>query len=118
MQSFEFEKALMQKHYNSDKFLDTQKYPKAKLKGKITNLDQIDFAKDGVYIAIVEGELTIRDVTKPVKEKGTITVKGSSVEVNSKFNITLADYGVNFVDGKPSTNIAKAVEVTVLAEYK
>jgi len=38
MQSFEFPKALMQKHYNSKKFLHTKKYPKAKFKGTITNL--------------------------------------------------------------------------------
>lgn len=118
MQGFEFEKALMQKHFNSDKFLDTQKYPKAKLTGKITNLGQIDFSKDGTYAADVEGDLTIRDVTNPIKEKGTIAVKGGVYEVNSKFNVTLADYKVTFSEGKPSTNIAKTVEVTVQAEYR
>lgn len=118
MQGFEFEKALMQKHFNSDKFLDTQTYPKAKLKGRITNLNAINFDKDGVYQAEIAGELTIKQITKPVKEKGTITIKGKSVEVQSKFNITLADYGISFVEGKPSTNIAKTVEISVLAEYQ
>ncbi len=103
MQGFEFEKALMQKHFNSDKFLDTQTYPKAKLKAKITNLSQIDLSKDGTYATDVEGDLTIKDVTKPIKEKGTITVKGGVYEVQSKFNVTLADYKVTFAEGKPST---------------
>jgi len=118
MQGFEFEKALMQKHFNSDKFLDTKTYPKAKLKARITNLDQVNFSKDGTYQATVEGELTIKGTTKPVKEKGTVTVKGNTIEVQSKFNITLAEYGITFVDGKPSTNIAKTVEVTVHSEYQ
>jgi len=118
MQGFEFEKSLMQKHFNSDKFLDTKTHPKAKLKAKITNISAVDFAKDGTYRAEVEGELTLKGVTKPVKEKGTVTVKGSVVEVQSVFNITLADYGINFTDGKPSSNIAKTVEVTVHAEYQ
>jgi len=117
MQGFEFEKALMQKHFNSKKFLDTQKYPKAKLKGTITNLSDIDFSKDGTYNAIVEGELTIKGKTNPVKEKGTVSIQGGHVKVYSKFIITLADYGIEFVEGKPSTNIAKTVEVTVNAEY-
>ena len=117
MQGFEFEKSLMQKHFNSEKFLDTKTNPKAKLKAKITNLDQIDFSKDGTYSANVEGELTIHGVTNSIKEKGTITVKGKVIEVQSKFNIALADYGISFVKGKPSTNVAKTVEVTVLAEY-
>ncbi|MBW6489946.1 MAG: YceI family protein [Lentimicrobium sp.] len=118
MQGFEFEKSLMQQHFNSNKFLDTKAFPKAKLKGKITNLSEIDFSKDGTYKANVEGELTIKEVTKPVKETGTIVIKGNTIEVQSKFNVTLADYGITFVKGKPSSNIAKTVEVTVHAEYK
>ena len=118
MQSFEFEKALMQKHFNGADFLDTKQFPKAKLKGKITNLSEIDFSKDGTYNAIIEGELTIKSKTNPIKEKGTITVKGKVISATSTFNITLADYGVAFEKGKPSTNIAKTVEVTVNAEYK
>lgn len=118
MQSFEFEKALMQKHFNSEDFLDTKQFPKAKLKGKITNIAQIDLEKDGTYQANVEGELTIKGVTKPVKEKGTVTVKANKIEVQSIFNVTLADYGITFVKGKPASNIAKTVEVTVHAEYQ
>ena len=117
MQGFEFEKALMQKHFNSGKFLDTKEFPKAKLKAKITNLTEINFAKDGVYMAKVEGTLTIKGVTKPVSESGTVTVKEGKVSVDSKFNITLADYGVTFVKGKPASNIAKEVEVSVKAIY-
>lgn len=116
MQGFEFEKALMQKHFNGPDFLDTKQFPKAKLKGKITNLDQINFAKDGTYTANIEGELTIKGVTKPISQKGNITVKGGKTEGVSKFNITLADYGISFVKGKPSSNIAKTVEVTVHIE--
>jgi len=117
MQGFEFEKALMQKHFNSGNFLNTKKFPKAKLKGQITNLDEIDFKTDGTYPAMVEGDLNIKGVSQQIKEKGTISVKGNQVTVDSKFNITLADYKITFVKGKPSTNVAKTVEVTVKAEF-
>ena len=117
MQSFEFEKALMQKHYNSPKFMDTKQFPKAKLKGKITNLAAVDFKKDGTYNVTVKGDLTLHGVTKTVEEKGTITVKAGKISVNSKINVALADYKVAFEKGKPSTNIAKTVEVTIEAEY-
>jgi polyisoprenoid-binding protein YceI len=117
MQGFEFEKALMQKHFNSKNFLNTQEFSKAKLKGKITNLDQIDFSQSGTYNATIEGEMTIKGLTKPVKENGTVTVKGNKVEIHSKFNLNLSDYGITFVKGKPSSNISKTVEISVLAEY-
>ncbi|GAB4123914.1 MAG: hypothetical protein OHK0045_04070 [Raineya sp.] len=118
MQSFEFEKSLMQKHFNQPNFLDTKKYPKAKLVGKITNLNEIDFKKDGTYPATISGEMSIKGVSKPITEKGTITVKGGNIEAKSKFDITLADYGITFTKGKPASNIAKKVEVTVEASYQ
>ncbi len=117
MQSYEFEKAKMQQHYNSPDFLDTKKYPKSKLKGKITNISDIDFGKDGVYDTKIKGDLTIHGKTKNVDEKASITIKGNSVVLNSNFKITLADFGIAFKDGKPSTNIAKVIEITVVAEY-
>jgi polyisoprenoid-binding protein YceI len=118
MQGFEFEKALMQKHFNNKDFLNTKEHPNAKLKGKILNPEKIDYSKDGTYPVDVEGEMTIKEITKPLKEKGKITIKGKLVQVESTFKITLADYGITFVKGKPSTNIAKTVEVSVNAEYK
>ena len=117
MQAFEFEKALMQKHYNSPKFLDTKQFPKAKLTGTINNLSVVNFKKDGTYAVTVKGEMEMHGVTKPIEEKATITVKGGVVSVNSKFNIALADYKIAFEKGKPSTNIAKTIETTVDATF-
>lgn len=117
MQSFEFEKALMQEHFNSKKFLNTKANPKAKLTGKVLDIDNVNFSADGTYTANVEGDLTINGVTKPVKENVTFNVEGEKISLKSKFNVTLADYEIAFKSGKPSTNIAKTVEVTVEANY-
>ncbi len=51
----------------------------------------------------MEGDLTLKGETKPVSEKGTITVKGEQVKVESTFNITLVDYDINCVKGKETT---------------
>lgn len=118
MQSFEFEKALMQKHFNSKKFLDTKTFPKSKFTGNITNLNDIDFSVDGTYTANVSGELTIHGVTKAITESATITVEGAKVIVDVELSITLADYNIAFKKGKPSTNIAKTIDAKVKAEFK
>lgn len=117
MQGFEFDKALMQKHFNSKKYLDTKTFPKAKLKAKIKNFSDFDLSVDGIYEALVEGELTIHGVTKPIKAKGTLSVKENLVSAQSIFNVTLADFGIEFIKGKPSSSIAKTVEVSILVEY-
>lgn len=117
MQSFEFKKALMQKHFNSEKFLNTQAFPKSKFKGKITNLSEINFAKDGNYNANVTGEMTIKETTKTVNEKGTITIKNGAITIDTKLQLVLADYKIAFEKGKPSKNIAKVIDVTFKIEY-
>jgi polyisoprenoid-binding protein YceI len=117
MQAFEFENATMQKHFNSVKFLDTKANPKAKLKATITNLGDVSFDKDGTYEVNVKGDLTIKGKTNPIDEKATITVKGGAVSVSTEFNLVLADYGIEFVKGKPSKNIAKDIKINFNAEY-
>lgn len=118
MQSFEFEKALMQEHFNNKDFLNTKEFPKAKFEGKITNIGLVDFNKDGVYHTTVTGNLTIKDVTRPITEKGTITIEGKRVNAKTKFNLVLADYGITFKKGKPSTNVAKEIEISLNADYQ
>lgn len=118
MQGFEFEKALMQKHFNSPKFLDTKQFPKAKFKGAISGLNSADLTKDGTYKVSVKGDLTMHGVTKKIAEKGTITVKGGAITATSKFNIVLADYKIAFEKGKPSKNIAKEIELKIKMDYK
>lgn len=117
MQSFEFEKTLMQKHYNSGKFLNTKKFPKSKFIGKITNLETVEFSKDGTYQIMVSGDLTIKGTTRTLNEKATIKIEGGKVSLETKIDIELAGFGITFSGGKPSTNIAKVVQVSVTAIY-
>tara|TARA_R110002072_G_scaffold243015_2_gene402069 strand:- start:6959 stop:7519 length:561 start_codon:yes stop_codon:yes gene_type:complete len=117
MQSYKFENAMMQKHYNSPKFLDTKQFPKSKFKGTISNLGDVDFSKDGTYKAVIKGDLTLHGVTKPVTENATITVKGSEITLDSKMKLTLADYNIVFDKGRTSNSIAKTLDVTTKIEF-
>jgi polyisoprenoid-binding protein YceI len=117
MQSFEFEKSLMQRHFNQRRFLHTSEHPIAQLVGKIENFDKVDLSKNGSYNVTVSGEMTIRGETNSFREPGTIKVENGIITANSKFFITLAEYGITFSGGKPASNIADKVEVTVLAEF-
>ncbi len=118
IQSFEFEKAMMQEHFNNEHFLESSVYPKSKFKATILNLDEIDFTKNGEYQAEIEGEMTIKDLTNSMKESGTITVKDQILTVNAVFELVLADYGITFNDSEMvSKKIAKSVEITVTAVY-
>ncbi len=119
MKSFEFEKALMQEHFNEN-YVESDKFPNATFKGTVSNLADIDFKADGEYASLVEGELSMHGVSKKVSEKGTFTVKGGQIIGLSSFILKPEDYGIKI----PKTvvdNIAEEIEVTVdvkLEEFK
>lgn len=92
---FKFDAVDMQKHFNGSTYMNSAKYPRAAFAGKITDLSKVDFKKDGAYNVTVQGNLTIKDVTKPVTASGTITVKGGKVIARSEFKIKRADYNVS-----------------------
>ena len=109
--SFEFKQALMQEHFNEN-YMESPKYPNSVFKGKVTNVKDVNFTKNGKYNAVVEGDLTIHGVTKKVKENGTIEVKDGKVTVNSKFNIAIKDYKIS-IPGAVAGKIAESVQIVV-----
>ncbi len=116
VKSFRFEKALMEEHFNEN-YLESGKFPKAEFKGKITNLADVNFAKDGDYAIKVSGNLTMHGVTQVVTADGTISIKGGKIHAKSKFSVKLADFKVD----RPSVvadKIAEKATITVDASYE
>ena len=111
MKGFEFKKALMQEHFNSD-YAESDKFPKAEFKGQITNNGEIKYSTDGTYNAKVKGSLTIHGVTKDIETTGTITVKEGKPTLSSTFNVLVADYNIT-IEKLYRDNIAKSIKVTV-----
>ena len=120
VQSFEFKKALMQKHFNQENFMNSKAFPKIKFKGNIKNLASVKWNTDGKYPVTVDGELTIRDVTKPLSAEGTIEIKDGTVTASSVFVVKqITDYHV----GKPTrkskkNNVADDIKITYKGIYK
>lgn len=111
MKSFQFEKALMQEHFNEN-YVESDKFPNATFSGKVKNIGEIDFTRNGVYQTTVEGDLTIKGITKKVTEKGTFEVKDGKVIGKSTFNILLADYGIK-IPNTVASNISKTIQIDV-----
>ena len=117
VKNFSFSNPKMQEHFNGGMWMDSDKFPKAAFKGKITNLSAVNFKADGTYSANVEGNLTLHGVTKPVSTTATIVVKGKAVSTTSDFSIKVADYGINgpaIGAGKVSTD----PKIAVMADFK
>lgn len=117
MQCFEFSTVIMQKKFNTPKYLDTKQFPKAKFVGVIDNMGAVDFNKDGEYEVNVRGDMTIRGQKKAILAKAKIIVDGAIITVQTDLQLTLADFGILFKDGKPAKNIAKVVDVSSISVY-
>jgi hypothetical protein len=114
VKSFKFERQLMEEHFNEN-YIESDKYPKANFSGKIENVGDVNFAKDGTYNAKVGGKLTIHGATNDISVPGTVTVKGGSVMLKTKFTVKLIDYKIT-VPSLVADKLSKEAVVTVESE--
>ncbi|MBN2350133.1 MAG: YceI family protein [Bacteroidales bacterium] len=115
IKSFEFQKKLMQEHFNEN-YMESDEYPKASFTGQINNLSEINFEKDGNYSAKVSGDLTIHGVTKKINTPGTIIVSKDKVTATAVLIVLPEDYNITIPD-VVKEKIAKEVEVTIDVSY-
>ncbi len=113
MKSFQFEKALMQEHFNEN-YIESDKYPKSTFNGKIMNLNDILNGDNG--IAVVKGDLTIHGITHQVTIEGKLDISNGVVHFEGTFPVIVADYDIK-IPSIVARNIAREVEVTCKLEH-
>ena len=109
---FEFEKALMQEHFNEN-YLESDTYPKSTFKGK-GDFSKVNFAADGNYNVNVAGQLTMHGVVKDVSATANIKISGGKIEGSTKFYINPRDFNVKIPD-LVKGQISDKIEITVKA---
>jgi polyisoprenoid-binding protein YceI len=116
MKSFDFKKALMEEHFNEN-YIESNKFPKATFKGKITNLDQFNTTKNGKYVLEIDGDITIHGVTKPLKIKAEASVTDGKIKASAIFPLKVKDFKIT-IPSLVRNNIAEEVEVGVSFNYQ
>lgn len=116
VKSFEFEKALMQEHFNEN-YMESSKYPKASFSGQLAEASDLNLQKNGEYTVAISGELTIHGVTQPVTSQAAFKVENGVITAQSSLKVMVADYGIE-VPSVVKDNIAKEIEITIKANYE
>lgn len=111
LKSFEFEKALMQKHFNEN-YMESDKYPKAVFKGKIENFSSINLDEKGKIEVNVTGQLIIRNQKKDIATNAILEIKENEIVATSKFITKPSDFNIK-IPNAVKDNIAKEIEVNV-----
>lgn len=113
IRSFQFEKSLMQEHFNSD-YMESDKFPKATFKGKVQ--EHIDIAKDGTYPVKVTGQLTVHGVTQFRTVPGMISIKNGVISMASEFMVRCTDHHID-IPQIVFHHIAESIKINVSATY-
>lgn len=111
MKGFEFERALMQEHFNEN-YVESDQFPKSEFKGQISNNSSVSYAADGEYPVSVKGKLTLHGVTKDVEANGKLVIKNGRIAATSVFTVLLADYKIS-IPGLVADKVSKSTKITV-----
>lgn len=116
IQAFQFEKALMQEHFNEN-YMESGKYPKATFKGNITDLTKVDFTQNGSYEVTIKGTMTIHGVEQEIEVPGTFLIVDGKIKGTASFSIAVADYKIE-IPSVVNQNIAEQVQISVEMNYE
>jgi len=108
IQSFKgFNSALQQEHFN-EKYLESDRYPKATFAGKI--IEELDFAKNGVYEVRAKGELEIHGVKQTRIIRSKVTIDNDKISIDASFALPLTDHNIT-IPTLVTKKIATEIEV-------
>lgn len=110
IKSFEFEKALMEEHFNEN-YMESNTFPKSTFKGEIVGFDASK-ASDKPMDVTVKGTLEMHGVAKEITEKGTVTKQDGKYILKSKMMVNPEDYKIE-IPNTVREKIAKELEVTI-----
>ena len=116
MKGFEFEKALMQEHFNEN-YVESDKFPKAEFKGIIDGNETVNYSKEGTYAVKVKGKLTIHGETRDIETPGKLIVQNGKINALADFNVSLSDYKVS-IPGLVADKVSNTAKITVACQLE
>jgi len=116
IKAFEFEKKLMQEHFNEN-YMESDQHPKSTFKGKFDVPEGLKSMTDGTYEVDVKGELSVHGITKPLSTTATLTVAGGKLSASLVFKVKVEDHDIK-IPKVVVRNISEEVEVTATFDFE
>ncbi len=115
IRGFRFKIALMEEHFNEN-YIESQKYPKATFKGKLTEF-VLGELSEKPQKRTLEGLLTIRGKATSVTTTGLVKQVGNVISLKAKFKVDPADFDIE-IPKIVRNKIADAIWIQVDLELK
>ena len=104
-------------HLQSPDFFDAERHPEITFSADAVEVD-------GGGVAVVNGELTIKGITKPIEARGSITepgpnpAGGESIGLELETTVNRHDFGISWNADLPNGKKALADDVTLTVELE
>lgn len=108
VKTFEGFNSELQREHFIEKYMEADKFPKARFSGKI--IEHVDFTKDNIYEVRAKGELEIHGQKQTRIIRSKIIVKNGQLSAEAFFNVPLADHNIS-IPNIVSQKIATEIEV-------
>ncbi len=106
VKAFEFERELMQSHFNSN-YMESKKYPKATFKGLIEKFDLKSLGENPKDFYI-KGKINVHGKTKNIRVPAKIKKVEKGIDLKSNFSLNTDDFDIEIpyiVRSKISKNV-------------
>ena len=110
--SFEFDKNLMQKHFNTQ-YLESDKFPEARFEGQFSEAPVV---LNGSKELGFEGLLTVHGIGHRITGTARLKQAGEIIYGESNFQVKLADYKIK-IPIMVIKNIAEVVDVSIYVQF-
>jgi len=111
-----FNSELQREHFN-EKYLESERFPKARFSGKI--IEDVDLTANNTFEVRAKGELDIHGVKQTRIIKSKIVVNNGVVTIDSHFTVPLSDHNIavpSIVRQKIATEIIVDISATLAQE--
>lgn len=116
IKSFEFEKKLMQEHFNEN-YMESDKHPKSTFQGTFEVPEGLKGMTDGTYEVDVTGDISVHGISKPLSTVATLSVAGGKLSGGLVFKVKVADHNIK-IPKVVVRNISEEVEVTATFDFE
>ena len=112
MRTFTFKKSLMYEHFN-ESYIETDLYPRAYLNAEVLGFDPALETQT----RIIKGDFTLRDISKPIEIKTTITKENNGYRFEGELEVKIDDHEIK-VPKVLAANIAKKIQVSFNFQFE
>jgi len=110
MKSFDgFNSPLQKVHFNEN-YIESDKFPEAKFKGKI--IEDFNFNEPGSYKVRAKGKFSIHGKENPMTIRCDLELTKTEIRVNSEFSILLKDHDIE-IPTIVNQKLAQKIDVSV-----